>query len=258
MSQPSVTTLTGLAFVNGIAYPITIFTVISAALQLKKNRSYRVINIFLSSFFLAFILLTYPLKWSPQGVSPGLRLLWFIASGLATPCITVAGVHRYTAVITNARLQKICITIAYVIVFGLYSAIITSSVLFSLGKAPYNTTVNSLAIIIPIGHIILTIFFVTRTQWNDAKMESFSFVSKLFAILIGVLWSIWIVLLFTISAEPIYLAITLLLQQLTVLLENRILSLTETVYSYKKDTIHKSGEKSLGLHTNSRPEASTK
>ncbi|KAI8892160.1 hypothetical protein BC833DRAFT_626100 [Globomyces pollinis-pini] len=249
MSQLSVETLTHLAFVNGIAYPITLFTLVSAGLQLKNNRSYRVIAIFLASFLSAFIFLTYPLKWTPQGVSPMLRLAWFIASGLTTPCITIAGVHRYTAIITNARVQKTCVTIAYVVVFVLYSAIISSSVLFALGKAPYNTTINSMAIIIPIGHIISTIFFVTRTQWNDAKMESFSFVSKLFAILIGVIWSIWIVLLFTISTEPIYLAITLLLQQLTVLLENRILSLTATVYSYKKETSVYSSQQTSTLQT---------
>ncbi|KAI8892729.1 hypothetical protein BC833DRAFT_347951, partial [Globomyces pollinis-pini] len=141
MSQFSIETATSLAFVSGIAYPITIFTVVSAAYQLKKNQSYRVIAIFLSSFFSALILLTYPTRWLPYGVPTGLRLMWFVTSNLTTVFISIAGIHRYSAVIVNSSKSKAFIIGGYVVVCGIYSAIITSNVLFVLGLSAYSTSI---------------------------------------------------------------------------------------------------------------------
>ncbi|KAJ2994204.1 hypothetical protein HDV02_001748 [Globomyces sp. JEL0801] len=190
MSQFSIETATSLAFVSGIAYPITIFTVVSAAYQLKKNQSYRVIAIFLSSFFSALILLTYPIRWLPYGVPTGLRLMWFVTSNLTTVFISIAGIHRYSAVIVNSSKSKAFIIGGYVVVCGIYSAIITSNVLFVLGLSAYSTTINSSAIVIPIGHIILTIGLIARTQWKNDRMESFSTVTQIFAIFIGGIWTV--------------------------------------------------------------------
>ncbi|KAI8894916.1 hypothetical protein BC833DRAFT_603096 [Globomyces pollinis-pini] len=250
MSQFSIETATSLAFVSGITYPFTLFTLVSAAYQLKKNQSYRVISIFLSSFFSALILLTYPARWLPYGVPTGLRLMWFIGSNIALGFISVAGIHRYSTAIINHKTQTIFIIVGYVIVWGILLTMTITNVLYVLGLGVYSTIINSFALVIPVGHIVLTIVLIARNKWNNDRLESLSTATQIFAILIAILWTVWIVLLITIGTLPIYLIITLLLQQVTILLENRIQSLTEIVYNNRKKP-NQSGEKSIALQSTS-------
>ncbi|KAI8894918.1 hypothetical protein BC833DRAFT_603097 [Globomyces pollinis-pini] len=248
MSQFPIETATSLAFVSGITYPFTLFTLVSAAYQLKKNQSYRVISIFLSSFFSALILLTYPARWLPYGVPTGLRLMWFIGSNLALGFISVAGIHRYSTAIINDKIRNGFIIAGYVTVWGILLIMTITNVFHVMGLTSYSTIVNSLAIVIPIGHIILTTVLIARNKWKNDLLESFATVTQIFTILIAILWTVWLVLLFTISTLPVYLIITLLLLQITILLENRIQSFTEIVYNNKKKT-NKIGNKSNGLES---------